>query len=140
MSNSADNLRSLGAGATAYPTTYDPSVLEWFPNKSQRLDDGVDFTVELECPEFTALCPKTSQPDFAKIVITYAPDQRCVESKSLKLYLFSFRNHGSFHEEVVNTIGGDLVKLLEPRWLRVRGDFFPRGGISINPEFNYSEG
>lgn len=124
------DLTLLGQGATNYPTKYDPSVLESFENK---FPDN-EYTVELECPEFTSLCPKTSQPDFANITIHYAPDKRLVESKSLKLYLFSFRNEGSFHEDCVNKIARDLFALMNPKWITVRGDFMPRGGISINPE------
>lgn len=123
------HLKSLGAGATEYPQDYSPTVLESFQNKFP----GVDYIVELECPEFTALCPKTKQPDFANIVIRYTPDEKLVESKSLKLYLFSFRQHGSFHEEVINMIARDLNELMKPKWIEVRGDFMPRGGISINP-------
>ena len=89
--------------------------------------------VELEIPEFTSLCPKTAQPDFAEISIQYSPDKLLVESKSLKLYMFSFRNEGSFHEDCVNKMCRDLFNLMEPHWIEVRGDFYPRGGISINP-------
>lgn len=124
-----DTLKSLGSTSTDYPTEYAPSVLERFANKFP----GQSYTVEIECPEFTSLCPKTKQPDFANVTIWYEPDEWLVESKSLKLYLFSFRNHGSFHEDCVNMIAGDLARLLSPKWVRVRGDFFPRGGISINP-------
>lgn len=127
--SNTDGLKSLGNQATKYSDKYDPSVLESFLNKFP----GREYVVELECPEFTALCPKTAQPDFAKIVIRYCPDQKLVESKSLKLYLFSFRSTGSFHEDCVNKIATDLFKLMEPKWLEVRGDFMPRGGISINP-------
>jgi len=125
-------LKSLGSGNTDYPTEYAPQVLERFANKFPNKDTD-SYVVQLECPEFTALCPKTKQPDFAKIVIEYTPNEWLVESKSLKLYLFSFRNHGSFHEEVINTIANDLNNLLKPKWISVKGDFFPRGGISINP-------
>lgn len=123
------HLKSLGAGATEYPQDYCPTVLESFDNKFP----GVNYVVEIECPEFTSLCPKTKQPDFASIIIRYVPDEKLVESKSLKLYLFSFRQHGSFHEEVINMIAQDLFKLMNPKWIEVRGDFMPRGGISINP-------
>ena len=92
---------------------------------------------KFNCPEFTSLCPITGQPDFANIYISYIPDQLCVESKSLKLYLFSYRNHGDFHENCINTIGKDLVELLNPRYLEVWGKFTPRGGISIDPYYNY---
>ena len=119
----------LGANNTKYPTEYCPEVLETFPNKHAEND----YVVAFNCPEFTSLCPKTHQPDFAKIIINYIPNERMVESKSLKLYLFSFRNHGDFHEDCVNTIMKDLVKLMQPKYLEVRGIFNPRGGISIYP-------
>ena len=99
--------------------------LETFPNPAPERDYEINF----ECPEFTCLCPKTGQPDFATIRIRYTPDQRCVELKSLKLYLWSFRNEGHFHEKVTNDILDDLVQLLDPRVMTVEGDFFVRGGI-----------
>ena len=119
----------LGAARTAYPTDYAPQVLESFANKHPDLDYWVTFN----CPEFTSLCPKTGQPDFAEITIQYVPDARLVESKSLKLYLFSFRNHGDFHEDCVNIILKDLWKLLRPKYIEVLGRFLPRGGLSIDP-------
>lgn len=122
----------LGNQNTAYYTDYNPSVLETFVNKHQ----GREYVVTFDCPEFTTLCPKTGQPDFGHIYITYIPRERMVESKSLKLYLFSFRNHGDFHEDVVNIILNDLWKLMDPRYLEVRGVFMPRGGISIHPFAN----
>jgi 7-cyano-7-deazaguanine reductase len=122
-------LSLLAAGHTDYPDKYDPSILESFDN---RFPDQ-DYTVELVCPEFTSLCPMTGQPDFGHITIVYAPAKKLVESKSLKIYLFSFRNFGEFHEDCVNRIARDLNKLLSPRWLLVKGRFNPRGGISINP-------
>jgi len=125
----AGDLKSLGQGSTHYPDTYNPDVLEAFPNK---FPEHI-YEVELVCPEFTALCPMTSQPDFGTIVIRYSPDTHLVESKSLKLYLFSFRSTGSFHEDCVNKIARDLFNLMKPRWLEVKGQFNPRGGISINP-------
>jgi 7-cyano-7-deazaguanine reductase len=100
-------------------------VLETFPNPEPRRDYTISFT----CPEFTCLCPKTGQPDFATIAIRYVPDRVCVELKSFKLYLWSFRNEGHFHEAVTNRIVNDLVMLLKPRFLEVVGDFFVRGGI-----------
>lgn len=125
----------LGDKHTAYPTDYSPEVLETFMNKHPE----EDYLVTLNCPEFTSLCPKTGQPDFAKIIINYIPDERMVESKSLKLYLFSFRNHGDFHEDCVNIIMKDLVRLMAPRYLEVTGIFTPRGGISIYPFANYAD-
>lgn len=125
----------LGNTATKYPSDYAPEILEKFPNKHP----GNDYMVTFNCPEFTSLCPKTGQPDFAEIKINYIPDGFLVESKSLKLYLFSFRNHGDFHEDCVNIIMKDLVKLLEPKYLEVEGIFTPRGGISIYPFANYGK-
>lgn len=129
----APGLTLLGSGGTAYPAQYDPGVLETFVNRHQEND----YWVKFNCPEFTSLCPITGQPDFAALYISYVPDVCMVESKSLKLYLFSFRNHGAFHEDVVNLILKDLVKLMEPRYLEVWGKFLPRGGISIDPYVNY---
>lgn len=90
---------------------------------------GRPFLITFESEEFTCLCPLTGQPDFAKLRISYQPDQLCVESKSLKLYLWTFRDRGAFHEAVTNEILDDLVKVLKPRWMRVEGDFLIRGGI-----------
>ena len=127
------NVSLLGNQKTKYPTDYAPEVLETFINKHP----DNDYVVTFNCPEFTSLCPKTHQPDFAKIIINYIPREKMVESKSLKLYLFSFRNHGDFHEDCVNMIMKDLVKLMEPKYLEVIGIFNPRGGISIYPFANY---
>ena len=110
-------------------------VLETFVNKHP----GNDYWVRFNCPEFTSLCPITGQPDFAEIRISYIPDVKMVESKSLKLYLFSFRNHGDFHEDCVNIIMKDLIKLMEPQYIEVTGIFTPRGGISIWPYANYGK-
>ena len=125
----------LGASHTTYPTDYAPEVLETFDNKHPENE----YLVTFNCPEFTSLCPKTGQPDFAKIIINYIPRVKMVESKSLKLYLFSFRNHGDFHEDCVNIIMKDLVKLMNPKYLEVIGLFTPRGGISIYPFANYAD-
>lgn len=130
-----DGVTLLGEKKTVYPTDYAPEVLETFINKHQEND----YLVTLNCPEFTSLCPKTGQPDFAKIVINYIPNKRMVESKSLKLYLFSFRNHGDFHEDCINIIMKDLIKLMDPRYIEVYGIFTPRGGISIYPFANYAD-
>ena len=127
-----EGLKLLGAD-TNYAQTYAPEVLETFENRHQEND----YWVRFNCPEFTSLCPITGQPDFAEIIISYIPDKRMVESKSLKLYLFSFRNHGDFHEDCVNTIMKDLIALMDPRYIEVTGLFMPRGGISIHPYANY---
>ena len=121
---------------TDYKFGYDPSILETFENPHP----DNDYWVRFNCPEFTALCPITSQPDFATIYINYMPDKKMVESKSLKLYLFSFRNHGAFHEDCVNIIMKDLVALMQPKYIEVWGEFSPRGGISIYPYCNHSNG
>ncbi len=125
----------LGDTGVKYPTQYAPGVPETFKNKHPENEYLVTFT----CPEFTSLCPKTGQPDFARIVINYIPREEMVESKSLKLYLFSFRNHGDFHEDCINIIMKDLVRLMDPRYLEVIGLFTPRGGISIYPFANYGD-
>lgn len=119
----------LGNKGVTYPTQYSPEVLETFVNKHPERE----YLVTFMCPEFTSLCPMTGQPDFAKIIISYIPRERMVESKSLKLYLFSFRNHGDFHEDCVNIILNDLVRLMDPRYIEVKGLFTPRGGIAIHP-------
>lgn len=126
------SLKNLGSGAGAIPRGYDPGVLETFANGNPGRDYWVSFT----CPEFTTLCPKTGQPDFAEIRIKYIPAAKLVESKSLKLYLFGFRNRGDFHEDVVNTIFADLFALLKPKYMEVCGKFASRGGISIDPFVN----
>ena len=118
------------------PMEYNPGVLDAFDNKHPDRDYWVTFTA----PEFTTLCPKTGQPDFATITIRYIPGKKLVESKSLKLYLFGFRNHGDFHEDVVNIIYNDINKLLTPKYLEVFGKFAPRGGISIDPFVNGGRG
>ena len=127
-----EGLQALGR-ETNYLENYAPDVLETFENKHP----DNDYWVRFNCPEFTSVCPITGQPDFAEIRISYIPDKRMVESKSLKLYLFSFRNHGDFHEDCVNIIMKDLVRLMDPKYLEVRGIFTPRGGISIWPYANY---
>lgn len=128
-----EGLTKLGSQGTEYKSDYDKSLLETFGNKHP----GNDYFVKFNCPEFTSLCPITGQPDFATITISYIPDERLVESKSLKLYLFSFRNHGDFHEDVVNVIMKDLIALMDPKYIEVQGKFLPRGGISIDPYCNY---
>lgn len=125
----------LGNTGVKYPDQYAPGVLETFVNKHPENE----YVVTFNCPEFTSLCPKTGQPDFAEIIISYIPRELMVESKSLKLYLFSFRNHGDFHEDCVNIIMKDLIKLMDPRYIEVTGFFTPRGGISIYPFANYGD-
>lgn len=124
---------SLLGEKTGYKQDYAPELLEAFDNKHSEND----YWVQFNCPEFTSLCPVTGQPDFAEIRICYLPDIKMVESKSLKLYLFSFRNHGAFHEDCVNIIMKDLIKLMNPKYIEVMGTFTPRGGISIYPYANY---
>lgn len=133
--NELEGISLLGNNGTAYPTEYAPGILETFKNKHPENE----YLVTFHCPEFTSLCPKTGQPDFAKIIINYIPREDMVESKSLKLYLFSFRNHGDFHEDCINIIMKDLVKLMNPRYLEVTGIFTPRGGIAIYPFANYAD-
>ena len=132
MSRKDENLKLLGR-ETQYASNYDPSLLETFENQHKEND----YWVQFNCPEFTTLCPITGQPDFAEIKIMYLPGERMVESKSLKLYLFSFRNHGDFHEDCVNVIMKDLIRLMDPKYIEVTGIFTPRGGISIYPYANY---
>jgi 7-cyano-7-deazaguanine reductase len=127
-----EGLQALGK-KTEYRSTYAPEVLEAFQNKHPEND----YWVRFNCPEFTSLCPITGQPDFAEIRINYMPGEKMVESKSLKLYLFSFRNHGDFHEDCINKIMKDLIALMDPKYIEVTGIFTPRGGISIWPFANW---
>ena len=138
MARTTDELQGVtlfGNQGTKYAECYASEVLETFPNKHPENE----YLVTFNCPEFTTLCPKTGQPDFGKIIINYIPRTNMVESKSLKLYLFSFRNHGDFHEDCVNIIMKDLIKLMDPKYLAVVGIFMPRGGISIYPFANYGD-
>ena len=128
-----EKITLLGEKKVKYHYDYCPEILETFENKHR----DNDYWVKFNCPEFTALCPITGQPDFATLYISYVPDVRMVESKSLKLYLVSFRSHGDFHEDVVNVVMKDLIKLMEPKYIEVWGKFLPRGGISIDPYANY---
>ncbi|WP_018923622.1 preQ(1) synthase [Salsuginibacillus kocurii] len=130
-----DGVTHLGSEKTSYTFDYDPSLLETFENQHPNRD----YVVKFNCPEFTTLCPMTGQPDFATVYVRYIPDVKMVESKSLKLYLFSFRNHGGFHEDAINTIMNDLIELMDPRFIEVWGKFTPRGGISIDPYANYGK-
>jgi len=132
----SEEVQQLGSGHTQYKYEYAPELLETFEN----VHSENDYWVTLNADEFTSLCPKTNQPDFGTLIINYIPNINMVESKSLKLYLFSFMNSGEFHEDVVNKIGKDLVQLMEPKYLEVVGLFYPRGNISIHPTFSYSNG
>lgn len=123
-----ESLTLLRKSETVFPDSPLASTLEVFANR----DAGRDYEITFVCPEFTSLCPVTGQPDFGEIELRYIPDKSCVESKSLKIYLYSFRNHQSFHEEAVNRILTDVVKACAPKWAEVTGRFRPRGGISIN--------
>ncbi len=109
---------------SAVPTSPSKS-LDTFPNPNPERD----YEIRFECPEFTCLCPKTGQPDFATMRIRYIPDRLCIELKSLKLYLWSYRNEGAFHEAVTNAVLNDLVSTIQPRFAEIEGDFFVRGGI-----------
>ena len=122
-------LTLLGKGrSTVYPDSPEKAVIETFDN----LYPERDYIITFDCPDFTSLCPVTGQPDFGHIIIKYIADKKCVESKALKLYLFSFRNHHTFHEEAVNRILSDLSAACNPRGMEVTGNFMPRGGISLS--------
>ena len=127
MTDRYETLKSLG-GESTIPANPDAAVLETVPNPHQETDYLIRFT----CPEFTSICPVTGQPDFAHIMIDYAPDETIVESKSLKLFLTSFRNHGAFHEDCTLMIGKRFVEAMEPKWLCIGGYWYPRGGIPID--------
>jgi 7-cyano-7-deazaguanine reductase len=120
--------------ANAMPQTPSASQLETFANAYPERD----YTIQIVCPEFTSVCPKTGQPDFGSITFVYTPDKKCVELKSLKLYLQSFRNEGIFYEMAVNRILDDFVTACQPRWVEVIGEFTPRGGITTTVECDYA--
>jgi len=130
MATNTKNLTQLGRDV-AIPSTPEEASLEKVPNPRPKHD----YAVRMNCPEFTSLCPLTGQPDFAHIVIDYVPAKWLVESKSLKLFLQSFRNHGAFHEDCTVGIGERLLKELKPKWIRVSGYWYPRGGIPIDVFF-----
>ncbi len=127
-------LTQLG-GTTKQPQSPEEAILESVENPKQQMDYMVRFTA----PEFTSLCPLTGQPDFAHIVIDYVPDKRLVESKSLKLFLTSFRNHGAFHEDCTVSIAKRLIDEINPKWLRIGGYWYPRGGIPIDVFYQTGE-
>lgn len=126
--NIYENLTQLGSNTGVAPDNPDEAVLEAVPNP----EPGADYVIRFVCPEFTSVCPVTGQPDFAHLVIDYIPDEKIVESKSLKIYLTSFRNHPGFHEACTVGIGKRLVHTLAPKWLRIGGYWYPRGGIPID--------
>ena len=128
-------LTLLGHSESRLPASPDEARLETFPNRNPERD----YWITLDCPEFTSLCPVTGQPDFAVIQIRYIPDQRCVETKSLKFYLASFRSRPSFNEEVVNRLLTDLVAACDPRQMIVTGRFGSRGGISLSVEAEHRQ-
>ena len=130
-----EGLTHLGDKEAKPIGSYDPNLLEKIENRYKEND----YWVSLDCFEFTVLCPITSQPDFGKILINYVPDEFLIESKSLKLYITSFRNHGDFSEDIANMIMMDLIKIIEPRYIEIRTNFNPRGGISINPFVNHGK-
>jgi 7-cyano-7-deazaguanine reductase len=134
MSKSNKGLNALGY-KSKIPELPDTNILEKVKNPKV----GVDYTVRFTCPEFTSICPVTSQPDFAHIVIDYVPNKFIVESKSFKLYLLGYRNHGAFHEDCTISIAQDIVQLLSPNWLRIGGYWYPRGGIPIDIFWQTSE-
>lgn len=125
----AQALKALGKKTVYIYDHPSPELLESFQNQHPENP----YVVNLLCNEFTSLCPVTGQPDWGKFIIRYVPDKLCVESKSLKLYLLSFRNHGEFHEDVTNRIAKDLFKLMKPNYIQVFGNFNSRGGIAIHP-------
>ncbi len=131
-------VNSQGAKTLAFPAecyNFRVAALETFPNPQR----GRDYEISIRCPEFTSVCPKTGHPDFGEIRITYVPDERCIELKSLKYYLFEFRNKGIFYEAVTNQILDDLVAACSPRRMTVVGDFTPRGGITTAVTATYEK-
>lgn len=132
--NRIKGLKLLKEKKVKLSSSLDKVNLEIFENAYPQKD----YWVEFSCPEFTSICPVTGQPDFGKITIRYIPDKKCIESKSLKFFMFSFRNYGSFAEDIVNRILDKIVKTAKPRKAKVIGEFVPRGGISIKVEAEYS--
>lgn len=134
MSDKEKDFKSLGKNVHSYEFNYDSSCLDAISK-----DFDYEPLIKINAPEFTCLCPVTGQPDFATVCINYIPNKHIVESKSLKLYLFSFRNVGIFHEDFVQKVLNDLIKLLDPLYIEVIGKFNPRGGIDIAPFANYAK-
>jgi 7-cyano-7-deazaguanine reductase len=135
MTSTADSLSLLGRSETKLPASPDEARLETFPNRTP----GRNYRITLNCPEFSSLCPVTGQPDCAHIEIVYVPKELCVETKSLKFYLASYRNFPSFNEAIVNRILDDLVKATSPKQATVRGDFGARGGIQLSCEARFPD-
>jgi len=125
--NKSNKLSALG-NHSEIPMKPDKNILEKINNPKI----GINYSIRLTCPEFTSICPVTSQPDFAYLIIDYVPDKFIVESKSFKLYLLGYRNHGAFHEDCTVSLAQDIVNLLSPKWLRIAGYWYPRGGIPID--------
>ena len=132
--NTYENLTMLGK-KTDFPISPEDAILEKVPNPQV----GTNFNVRFVSPEFTSLCPMTGQPDFAHLVIDYVPQEWLVESKSLKVYLGSFRNHGAFHEDCTISVGKKIIETLQPLWLRIGGYWYPRGGIPIDVFYQTGE-
>ncbi len=130
---SAPALKLLGNSAAGFPNEPMPTILETFPNRSPHRD----YWIQMDCAEFTSVCPVTGQPDFANLTICYIPDEECIETKSLKFYLASYRNSRSFNEEIVNQILEHLVMTCQPRCMEVQGRFGARGGISLTVDAEY---
>ena len=130
----SNHLEALG-NKSSIPTRPDKTVLEKITNPKI----GVNYSIRLTCPEFTSICPVTSQPDFAYIIIDYVPNEFILESKSFKLYLLGYRDHGAFHEDCTITLAQDIIGLLLPKWLRIAGYWYPRGGIPIDIFWQTSE-
>ena len=128
-----EKLTLLGRKITGYPPSPQEAKLETFENQYP----GRDYWITFHCPEWTSLCPRTSQPDFGTIKIKYVPDKKCLEAKSLKLYLFSYRNTEIFNEDAVNKILDDIAEACRPRKAEVTGEFYPRGGICLTVEASY---
>jgi len=136
LKDDVSSLTHLGQTGTKYPERVEPGLIETFPNRFP----GREYQITFETEEFTSLCPMTGQPDFGTVTITYVPGERCIESKSLKLYLFSYRGEPSFMETLTNRILDDLVEACKPRRMMVTGNFRPRGGIGIVVEAVYEAG
>ena len=139
LGDDTSELSSLGSKTTKYAfQQVDASLLESFPNQFHE-GEKQGYVTQFSTDEFTSLCPKTSQPDFGSISILYCADEKCLETKSLKLYLFSFRNTGSFMETIVNTICRDIAETVDPHWIEVCGTFKVRGGVEVKPTARWSK-